>query len=97
MNALREDAFVFSKPDVATKLGVGKNMASSIRYWCQATGMVSFQGKEGKLTNLGELIFGSNVNLQMIDKKTRLPPPTLRRNALLRPSRLENLRPDFID
>ena len=75
MNALREDAFVFSKPDVATKLGVGKNMASSIRYWCQATGMVSFQGKEGKLTNLGELIFGSNVNLQMIDKKTRLPPP----------------------
>lgn len=95
MNALRDDAFIFSKPDVATKLGVGKNMASSIRYWCQATGMVMFQGKEGKLTNLGELIFGSNFNLQKIDKITQSPYHTAHRCS--QQSSNETIHPQLID
>lgn len=34
--AAREDHEVFTRPDATVTLGVGKNMVSAIKYWCQA-------------------------------------------------------------
>lgn len=34
--AARKDPEVFTKPDATVTLGVGKNMVSAIKYWCQA-------------------------------------------------------------
>ncbi len=35
------DPAAFSNPDVHMELGVGKNMAHAIRYWCEAFGLIS--------------------------------------------------------
>lgn len=40
IDAISEDPFIFSREDAFVILGVGKNMASSIRYWGLATGML---------------------------------------------------------
>lgn len=39
-DAVRKDGFAFTRDDVVVRLGVGKNMVRSIRFWCLATGMV---------------------------------------------------------
>jgi hypothetical protein len=52
----------FSMPDVADNLGVGKNMAKSIRHWLTLTGLAESKQIEGMaarplvLTPLGELV-----------------------------------------
>jgi hypothetical protein len=38
--AVREDGFALQRDDAVIRLGVGKNMVRSIRFWCLATGMV---------------------------------------------------------
>ena len=43
--------------DAIVKLGVGKNMVNSMRFWANASGMVDYRSYQ--LTELGELIFGS--------------------------------------
>lgn len=53
--ALLDDPQVFSSEDATVKLGVGKNMVSSIRYWVQAAGVAE---ADGQLSPLGELLFG---------------------------------------
>ena len=45
-----------SGADAIVELGVGKNMVSSMRFWAQACGIVN---REDKLTDFGELIFGT--------------------------------------
>lgn len=57
--AVREDPEVFLQPDALVWLGVGKNMVASIRFWCEALGLLSMRGRSGMLTPLGELLFGS--------------------------------------
>lgn len=44
------DGRTFSAPDALTHLGVGKNMVESIRYWCDAFGLV----EERSVTAFGE-------------------------------------------
>lgn len=39
-NAVREDGFAFSRDDSIVRLGVGKNMVRSIRFWCLATQVI---------------------------------------------------------
>lgn len=40
VNALNHDSSFFSTDDAMIELGVGKNMVSSIKYWCSATGLI---------------------------------------------------------
>lgn len=39
-DAVREDGFAFNRDDAVVRLGVGKNMVRSIRFWCLATRML---------------------------------------------------------
>ena len=57
--AVREDPEVFLQPDALVRLGVGKNMVASIRFWCEALGLLEMRGRCGVLTPLGEFLFGS--------------------------------------
>jgi len=44
--------------DAYATLGVGKNMAQSIKYWCLALGLIESDEKEHRVTNLGNYLFG---------------------------------------
>lgn len=50
---------VFFQDDAVVALGVGKNMVESIRFWCQALGLATFDGRRklGSPTALGRAIF----------------------------------------
>ncbi len=55
--ALREDVSVFEGEDATVRLGVGKNMVASIRYWLQAARLIA-RGDEGWiLTESGRYVF----------------------------------------
>lgn len=69
VGAVREDPEVFMRPDALVRLGVGKNMVASIRFWCEALGLIEMHGRFGALTPLGEFLFGSDS------------PPATRRRA----------------
>lgn len=58
----------FTSPDAVVKLGVGKNMVSSIRYWLKAFGCY----KDNKLTVLAEFLFNDQdgVDLYIEDNAT---------------------------
>ena len=59
-DAVKDDPTVFSSEDASVTLGVGKNMVSSIRHWCQVSGIISADTRErGRFvpTYLGEIIF----------------------------------------
>ncbi len=45
----------FNSPDAPMKLGVGKNMVISIRYWLKSFGLIDEDGK--KLSELAKLLF----------------------------------------
>ena len=57
VEALLADEHVFSSPDATVKLGVGKNMVSSIRYWMQAT---SVTDGSGHISSFGKKLLGKN-------------------------------------
>jgi hypothetical protein len=62
LKEIKNDERFFYDEFCFEKLGVGKNMAKSIRYWCTATNVMEEQRrKDGKtvhkLTQFGELIF----------------------------------------
>lgn len=40
VDLVEQNPTIFSQPDALVRLGVGKNMVRSIRYWCLATGLV---------------------------------------------------------
>lgn len=48
----------FNNDDTVVDLGVGKNMVSSIRYWCRAFGIID--EKDDTPTQLGNYIFSDN-------------------------------------
>ena len=64
LSEVKRDPFVFSDPHATDRLGVGKNMVFSIRYWLLASGLIREEKKktgsevniETKLTPLGQLI-----------------------------------------
>ena len=59
-SALEEAADAFESDDATIKLGVGKNMVSSIRFWLRVAGMVEQAGKRVVATELGRRLLGSN-------------------------------------
>lgn len=59
IDAILEDPLIFSREDAFVILGVGKNMAASIRYWGLATGM--FQPANDNPRVLKPSILGTNL------------------------------------
>ncbi|MCY4313824.1 MAG: DUF4007 family protein, partial [Gammaproteobacteria bacterium] len=49
---------VFKDGKAISHLGVGRNMAVSMRFWAQAAGIIELDGKQLKPTFLGNLLFG---------------------------------------
>lgn len=60
-DAVTEDGDVFKAPDAIERLGVGKNMVRSIRFWCQAFKLI-VPNKAGftKTTLLGDKLLGKS-------------------------------------
>ena len=50
---VEEDSGLFRREDALVRLGVGKNMVSSIRHWAQATGVVEMNRGKARLSELG--------------------------------------------
>lgn len=46
-DAVRQDGFAFGRDDAVVRLGVGKNMVRSIRFWCLATQIVEAAHSSG--------------------------------------------------
>ena len=65
-----DDSDVFSQPDALVRLGVGKNMVASIRFWCHALGLIELDGRHARLTDLARVLFGSTAARQL-----SAPPP----------------------
>jgi len=61
------DPALLSNPSAFERMGIGKNMVASLRFWIVATGVASYNmsTKEYKVTELGRTIFqnDSNINL----------------------------------
>ena len=60
VNAGTEGSSIFSSENASVTLGVGKNMVSSIRHWCQVSGLIKAHPQQrGRFirTPLGEAIF----------------------------------------
>lgn len=59
---IKKESDIFSKDYAIEALGVGKNMANSIRYWLKATKMVAHEPKGSHLvpSPLGENLLGAN-------------------------------------
>lgn len=54
-DAITEDERAFNAPDAIERLGVGKNMVSSIKFWCQAFKLISYQNNGGfQTTEFGD-------------------------------------------
>ncbi|MBT9394803.1 DUF4007 family protein [Hymenobacter sp. NST-14] len=62
LDALRDDARVFSADDALVTLGVGKNMVSAIRHWLIATQLVTTAERNGEFqaSGLGAFLFADN-------------------------------------
>lgn len=58
LDALREDARVFSAEDALVTLGVGKNMVSAIRHWLLATQLAEVVRGELQASSLGAFLLG---------------------------------------
>lgn len=66
LHALQQDSTFFQQSDSFEELGVGKNMAQSIRHWLQATKVVEQVGRKAEyiLTPLGEAVVSHDPYLQ---------------------------------
>ncbi len=55
-----DDPGLFFREDAIVRLGVGKNMVSSIRFWCQALGLADVDGRArtARVTDLGRRLCG---------------------------------------
>lgn len=61
VDLVRSNPKGFLADDSIVKLGVGKNMVESIKYWCQQTGLImdsSVRQGEQELTDFAKFIFG---------------------------------------
>ena len=64
VNLIRENSRGFLADDAIVKLGVGKNMVESIKYWCVQTGLITGGEETGAmaLTDFAKYIFGAEKN-----------------------------------
>ncbi len=63
VDAVMHNPSVFSDKDASVILGVGKNMVSSIRHWCNVSGLITTDpSQRGRFvpSNLGKAIFSEN-------------------------------------
>lgn len=63
VDAVTENPAIFSSKNASVTLGVGKNMVSSIRHWCQVSGLIRTDPHErGRFvpTPIGEAIFNDD-------------------------------------
>ncbi len=62
INHLEETPDLFSREDGFAILGVGKNMANSIRHWCTSLGLIEKDGRRlvWKATERGSLLFSED-------------------------------------
>jgi hypothetical protein len=62
VRALSKDQRVFFRDDAMVTLGVGKNMVESMRFWCQALGLVASNARKGlvELNSLARYLFGED-------------------------------------
>ena len=63
VDAVREDATIFSSENASVTLGAGKNMVASIRHWCSVAGLIKADSHErGRFvfTPLGRDIFNDD-------------------------------------
>ena len=67
LEAVDMDPALLSNPFAFERMGIGKNMVASLRFWIVATGLANYnvQTKEYGVTELGRTIFqnDSNINL----------------------------------
>ena len=67
VDAVTKDTTIFSSDNATVTLGVGKNMVSSIRYWCLAANLIkkieNDSGGGFKVTDFGEAIFDDQKGL----------------------------------
>ena len=67
LKAVSEDPQVFYKNSGADALGVGTNMAKSIRYWLKTAGLIQESSKTGAvLTEIGKLIYQHDLYIEDI-------------------------------
>lgn len=61
---VRDDSQIFQRDDALIKLGVGKNMVRSIKFWATANKIIEPYGKKKptpmRTTQMGDLIFDNN-------------------------------------
>ena len=73
LRAVHEDHRVFFINGGADALGVGTNMAKSIRYWLKTAGLIKENTKNGaELTGIGKIIFDNDMYKNAL-KAIRLP------------------------
>lgn len=60
LSAYQQDSKIFNEVDAPLKLGVGKNMVSSIKYWLKAYDIIL---PEGEITEFGTKIFDLTTGL----------------------------------
>lgn len=70
--ALRDDPSVFSRADATVRLGVGRNMVTSIRHWLQATGLIRPLTRKSQFeeTWLARIAFGTEGDPYLEDDAT---------------------------
>ncbi|MBW3127301.1 DUF4007 family protein [Hymenobacter profundi] len=74
LDALRDDARVFSADDALVTLGVGKNMVSAIRHWLIATQLVGAAERSGEFlaSGLGTFLFAADGHDQYLEDPATL-------------------------
>lgn len=62
VRGLTDDPGLFFREDAIVRLGVGRNMVASIRFWCQALGLAEVNGRTriAAPTELGRRLFGTH-------------------------------------
>lgn len=65
LKAVHDDPQVFCKNSGADALGVGTNMAKSIRYWMKTAGLITDSAKQGaNLTDIGQIIYDNDLYIE---------------------------------
>ena len=65
LRAVSQDQHVFFKNSGADALGVGTNMAKSIRYWLKTAGLITDSMKNGaELTEIGKIILDNDLYIE---------------------------------
>ena len=59
---LKRNPYIFNAPDAIERLGVGKNMVQSIRFWCLAFNLIQYEnGQKNKKSQLHPTILADNI------------------------------------